>query len=351
MLYNEVKYLKQVSYRLERFKIKKDNGNSFLANCRCPICGDSETDSKKARAYFYNKGNKLLLKCHNCNASMSFGKWLKSFDFNLYGMFTLDEFQSNPQHNPTTLEAYTKEPQLKTKPYRPSVLSELKSIVELNDDHPAALYVKDRKIPEEFWGDIYYAPRFHKWTVGHTDKFARVVKEFPKQEHPRLIIPFFTEDTKECFMYHARSFGPEVPKYISIKLDKKPPPFYGMDRLDKNEKVYVVEGPLDSLFLPNCIAVGSSALHVAVDGGLDQTFVMDNENRNREILKEYKKLIDMGVNIVIWPETYKYKDINEAYMNGMSLIDIKSLIDQNTYNGLRAEVMFNQWKKVRDENV
>jgi apolipoprotein N-acyltransferase len=124
-----------------------------------------------------------------------------------------------------------------------------------------------------------------------------------------------------------------------------------MDRLDKHEKVYIVEGPLDSLFLPNAIAVGSSALHIAVDGGLDQTFVMDNENRNREILKEYKKLIDMGVNIVIWPETYTYKDINEAHQNGMSLFDIKQLIDDNTFNGLRAEMMFNQWRKVRDENI
>ena len=349
MLYNEVKYLKLVSYRLERFKIKKDDGNHFLANCRCPICGDSEQNSKKTRGYFYSRGNKLNYKCHNCNASMSFARWLKDFDFNIYSMFALEEFQHK---NPGALdlpEPAEKIPQLKTKPYVPSVLTGLKSIIELPDDHPVRAYVESRKIPEEFWPDLYYAPKFHRWTLQHTDKFARVVKEFPQQEHPRLIIPFFTEDTKECFMYHARSFGDETPKYISIKLDKKPPPFYGMDRLDKHEKVYIVEGPLDSLFLPNAIAVGSSALHIAVDGGLDQTFVMDNENRNREILKEYKKLIDMGVNIVIWPETYTYKDINEAHQNGMSLFDIKQLIDDNTFNGLRAEMMFHQWRKVKDE--
>jgi len=282
---------------------------------------------------------------------MGFARWLKDFDFNVYSMFALEEFQYKNPGAASLPEPEEKEPQLKTKPHRPSVLGSLKSVIELSDDHPVVDYVKSRKIPEEFWPDLYYAPKFHRWTTEHTDKFTRVVKEFPKQEHPRLIIPFFTADTKECFMYHARAFGDEKPKYISIKIDKKPPPFYGMDRLNKDEKVYVVEGPLDSLFLPNAIAVGSSALHIAVDGGLDQTFVMDNENRNREILKEYQKLINMGVNVVIWPESYKYKDINEAYLSGMSLFDIKTLIDDNTHNGLRAEVMFNQWRKVRDEDI
>lgn len=348
MLYNEVKYLKLVSYRLERFVIKKDNGNSFLANCRCPICGDSETNAKKTRGYFYSIGTKLNFKCHNCNASLSFAKWLKEFDFNIYSMFAMEEFQSKPSTYTPDAEPERKSPQLKTKPYVPSILVGLKSIVELNDDHPVRKYVMGRLIPEKYWSEIYYAPRFFKWTLGHTDKFKNVDM---KNDHPRLVIPFFTRDTKEVFMYHARSFGDEKPKYFSIKLDKKPAPFYGLDRLDENEKVYVLEGPLDSLFLPNAVAIGSSALHTFVDGGLDITYVVDNENRNKEILKEYKKLISMGLNVCIWPDTYEFKDINEAVESGMSIFDIKQLIDDNTFNGLRAEMRFNQWRKVRDEDL
>jgi len=351
MLYNDVKYLKLVSYRLDKFKIKKDDGNSFLANCRCPICGDSEQNSKKTRGYFYNRGTKMLYKCHNCNASLSFGKWLKDFDFNIYSMYALDEFQSKPATFNPLVDDEEIVPQLKTKPYRPSVLVGLKSIIELSDAHPVRKYITSRKIPEEFWSELYYAPRFFKWTEGHSDKFANVLKVNPKAEHPRLIIPFFTRDTKEVFMYHARAFGNETPKYYSIKIDKKPAPFYGLDRLNKNEKVYVVEGPIDSLFLPNAVAIGSSALHTFVDPDLDITYVVDNENRNREILREYSKLIKMGAKVCIWPDTYEFKDINEAHLNGMSIFDIKQLIDDNVYSGLRAEVRLNQWRKVTDEDV
>lgn len=353
MLYTEVKYLKQVSYRLERFKIKKDNGNTFLANCRCPICGDSEQNAKKTRGYFYNRGSKLLFKCHNCNASMSFAKWLKDYDFNLYSMFTLEEFQNDPNRSKreaTLPDDDEKVPDLRTKPYVPSILTGLKSIIELRDDHPVRKYVEGRKIPEEFWTELYYAPKFFKWSVEHSDKFERVVKEYPEQEHPRLIIPFFTQDTKEAFMYHARAFGNETPKYYSIKINKKPPPFYGMDRMDKTQRVYIVEGPLDSLFLPNAVAIGSSALHT-FDLDVEKTYVVDNENRNREILKEYEKLIKKGYDVCIWPDSYKYKDINEAVQAGMSIFDIKQLIDDNTFNGIRAEIRLNEWRRVKNEDV
>lgn len=348
MLFNEVKYLKLISPRLERFAIKKDDGRTFLANCRCPICGDSEQSAKKTRGYFYNIGNRLLFKCHNCNASVSFPKWLKTFDLSIHQMLVMDEFQANSYTSNRITERDEKIPDLRTKPYRPSVLEGLKSINDLDDAHPAVEYVKNRKIPEIYWKDLYYAPKFHKWTLGHTDKFARVVKEFSNQEHPRLIIPFFTKDTKEAFMYHARAFGDEKPKYISIKIDKKPPPFYGMDRVNMNERVYIVEGPIDSLFLPNAVAVGSSGLH-GFDYDIEKTYVMDNENRNREILREYKKLIDLGYDVCIWPDTYKFKDINEAYLAGLSLLDIKQIIDYNTFNGLKAEMRFSQWRKIRDD--
>lgn len=340
MLFTDVKYLKLVSYRIQGFKIKKDTGNTFLANCRCPICGDSEKNSKKLRGYFYSRGTKLLYKCHNCNASLSFSKWLKDFDFNVYSLYALEDFQNKTPYQ-TISNVDEKIPQLKTKPYRPSVLTELKSIIQLDDVHPVRKYITGRKIPEKYWGELYYAPKFFKWTLGHTDKFKNVDE---KNDHPRLIIPFFTQDTKEVFMYHARAFGDEKPKYFSIKLDKKPAPFYGLDRMNKDDRVYVVEGPIDSLFLPNSVAIGSSALHT-FDLDVEKTFVVDNENRNREILKEYKRLINLGVDLFIPPDTYTFKDINDAVEGGMEILDIKSLIDQNTYNGLAAEMRFNQWMR------
>lgn len=340
MLYHDVKYLKLVSYRLERFKIKKDNGNMFEANCRCPICGDSQTNLKKARGYFYSKQGKMNFYCHNCNASMSFSKWLKDFDYNTYQMYALDVFKDQKEKTDYIAE-------LKTKPYVPSVLRGLKTIKQLHDaQHPAASYVVNRKIPEKYWEELYYVPKFFEWTLGHTDKFKDLLNVHPEREHPRLIIPWFTEDDKECFAYQARAFGKEEPKYYAITVDKKPPRFFGLDRLNRLEHIYVVEGPIDSLFLPNAVAVGSSALYTFEDAGADITYVPDNENRNKEILKVYKKIIDAGHKVCIMPNTYTYKDINEAIMCGMSIFDIKQLIDDNTYSGLSAHMKFNEWRKL-----
>ena len=60
-IYLDKKYINLISPTLEKFKWKKDN----LANCRCPICGDSELSKTKARGYFFTSDNSYFYKCHN----------------------------------------------------------------------------------------------------------------------------------------------------------------------------------------------------------------------------------------------------------------------------------------------
>jgi hypothetical protein len=43
--YIDKKYINMVSPLLEKFKWKKDN----LANCRCPLCGDSDRSKIKGK--------------------------------------------------------------------------------------------------------------------------------------------------------------------------------------------------------------------------------------------------------------------------------------------------------------
>ena len=72
-LFTDIKYLNQIGNRLSLFKRKGD----YLYNCRCHICGDSQTKKNKARGYFYRANNDLFYKCHNCDASQHFGTFLK----------------------------------------------------------------------------------------------------------------------------------------------------------------------------------------------------------------------------------------------------------------------------------
>lgn len=332
MLYLDVKYLKQVSYRLERFKVQKDTGNTFQSNCRCPICGDSQTNTKKARGYFYSASNHLLYKCHNCNVSLPFGQFLKQLDYNAWQEYRLEQFKHNQELNPTPVKVYEKIS------YNPRLLNGLQRVDLLNDDHPARTYIRNRKIPKEHWKLFYYADKFYEWANTNTDKF----KDMHTPDHPRIIMPWYSADGN-IFAYQARAMGNETPKYYSIVLDKSVPRVYGLDRVDWSKPIYCLEGPIDSLFIPNAVAVGTSALYMFETDKQEVIYVSDNENRNKEILKVYNKLIKLGKNVFIPPDNYQWKDINDSVLNNF---DIISCINDNVYNGLRAISRLSEWKKV-----
>ena len=69
-----------------------------------------------------------------------------------------------------------------------------------------------------------------------------------------MLIPFRNEKG-EIFAYQGRAFGNEQPKYMTIKLDQDADKIYGLDRVNNNEQIYVVEGPIDSMFLDNCLSL------------------------------------------------------------------------------------------------
>lgn len=65
------------------------------------------------------------------------------------------------------------------------------------------------------------------------------------------------------------------------------PLIYNIQNVDKTKTIYVTEGPIDSLFLPNSIAVGGSDFKKIDDGIKDNSIIIyDNEPRNEEILKK-----------------------------------------------------------------
>jgi len=161
-------------------------------------------------------------------------------------------------------------------------------------------------------------------------------------DHPRLVIPFFDENNK-LFAFQGRAFGNEKLKYITIILDKEKDKLYGLNHVNWNKKVYVVEGPIDSLFLDNCIATAQSDLRVKKDNVI---LIPDNEPRNKEIVKQVANFIEEGYPVVLWPEDVKEKDINEMVLSGKTKHQIQQMIDQNTYQGIMAKTKFIFWKKV-----
>lgn len=330
-LFLDQKYLSLISNRLPLFKRKDD----FLYNCRCTLCGDSAKKRSKARGYFYKYKNELRYKCHNCDASMTFGIFLKSFDSNLHTQYRLEKYSEG--------QTVTKAPELVFE--EPKFLSKDEKLLDklldrldtVSADNEGVEFCKKRLIPIEKYKQIYYIDNV-KDIVQLNDKY----KESIKGEEPRIVLPFFDE-VGQLTGVTCRALRGEALRYITVKVKEDSPLIFGLNDVDLNKPVYVVEGPIDSLFLSNSIAVAGSSLSKSFNlVKADLIFVYDNQPRNKEICKLIEKSINAGHKLVIWPQHIQEKDINDMVLAGHN---VKKIIENNVWKGLAAKAKFIAWKR------
>jgi hypothetical protein len=340
MLFIDAKYASMLSSRLRNFKQKKD----YLWNFSCPICGDSSKNKIKARGYIYRAKSDLFVKCHNCGYGSNLGNLIKQIDTHLYDEYVIERYKSGAvkYNSHKDISAVIPEEKQVTELLEDEVLSKLQRLDLLDETHPAVQYCLNRKIPKDKFDLIYFCKKFKKWSNSIKFKFTS-----EENDAPRLVFPFFTTEGK-VFAYSGRAFGKEEPKYITIKLDEDREKIYGLDRIDWGKKVFVVEGQIDSLFLPNCLAVSGASFDL-LDIQKVKTncvLVMDNEPRNKDIVKQLEKYIKVGYTVCMFPETIQQKDINEMVLSGMTQSEILDVINKNSYSGLNALARFATWRKV-----
>jgi len=197
----------------------------------------------------------------------------------------------------------------------------------------AKAYLENRKLNPD---NYYYTEKFKEWTNSLRPTFDNVSKD-----ESRIIIPLFHQNILVGFQ--GRALGPSKVKYITIMLTDDAPKIYGLDKVQKNKSVYITEGPFDSTFISNSIALCGADGDIDKWGICDPVWVYDNEPRNREILSRISRVIEMGQKVVIWPSTIKEKDINDMVLSGLN---VQSVIESNTYSGLQAKLKFTTWKKI-----
>ena len=336
MSYIDTKFLNLLSTRLPKFKRKSEN----LFNFRCPHCGDSKKSSSKARGFVYRKKNDMFFKCHNCGVGQTLGNLIKFLDPTMYKEYVFERFKDGKVESEKPEFDFTPSKILKSKTAHERTLESLKRFDKLVTTHPAKKFIFDRLIPKEHWDKFFFCPNFYEWTN------SIVPNKFPslKYDHPRVVIPFYDRAGK-FFAFQGRAFGKEQPKYITIKFDETKQKIYGLDRIDLNKPVMITEGPIDSLFLDNAIALAGADAVVNIQHE-QCTMIFDNEPRNEHIVNRMKTAVDKKFNLVIWPESLKYKDINDMIIAGMSSTKIASLIHSSTYCGLQAHQHINNWKRI-----
>ena len=334
----DLKYVGMLSVRLDRYKVKRPN--PYEANMRCPICGDSKVSKTKARGNIYERDNSAVYHCFNCGLHVGLEKFLKIYDISLYNNYVIDrklEWKSNlPKTKTKTIDDIIPKRPVFDKKGKP--LSKLKRVPTLSSDHPVKKYVESRRIPSDQHYRLYYAPKFNQWVNSIIpDKLNE------KRDEPRLVLPFI-DSSGELYGFAGRSFDKKTTlRYITIMLDDRPK-IFGLDKVDFNKQYVVVEGGLDSLFLPNSVAMaGASIRHDGLEN-VDENavFAFDNEPRNHEIIGQMRHVIDAGKSIVIWPQNLHEKDINDMVLAGHKPMHI---INKNIYSGLDAKLALAIWRR------
>jgi len=328
-----MKFVNLLSNRLDRFTVK--SLQPYRVNCRCPICGDSQKSQSKARGWILERSHELtVFYCHNCNASHNLRYFLKVVDPMLYNDYVAEHGLEKLSNKKEEKKLEFKVPKFRK---TGSPLLKIKKISQLMPDHKARVYIESRKIPNSKHYKLYYAPKFVEWVN------SLIPDKLDMKEHSRLILPFIDEKN-EVFGFQGRAFGSSELRYITIMLDESRDKIFGLNDLTPTKKYSIVEGPIDSLFLDNCIAMAGASFN-DLPNKENATVVYDNEPRNKQIIENMNKSVKAGMNVCFWPST-PGKDINEMIMNGMKSADIQLIIDSNTFSGLEAEMKLLTWKKI-----
>jgi hypothetical protein len=260
---------------------------------------------------------------------MSFSNFLKEIDTVLHKQYVMEKFKDGfagvkgGSAIPKPAELKFEAPKFKSKLDLPKA----------SENDSAKKYLENRKLnPDKF----YYTDKFKAWSNSLKETFDDV-----NYDEPRIIIPLFYQKTLVGFQ--GRSLGPSKVKYITIMLDDDAPKIYGLDNIRRDAPVFVTEGPFDSTFIRNSIAMCGADGDVGKWGVSTPVWCFDNEPRSKEITTRISNTIARGESVVIFPSNIHEKDINDMVLAGH---DVQSIVESNIYKGLEANLQFNTWKRI-----
>ena len=316
------KFIGLVSSRLQKFKkIKTD-----LYNFRCPICGDSQKNKSKTRGYLYSVKADVNFRCHNCGASMTLSNFLKVIDPVIHKQYVFERFKDGHTGRGTVVE----DPKFN---FETPIFKKTIDLPRASEIPIAKKYLEKRKLDAT---KFYFAEKFQQWVNSHKQTFDTI-----HRDESRIIIPLYYK--KDLVGVQGRSLGPNSVKYITTIFYDEAPKIYGLDDIRTRDSVYITEGPFDSTFLRNSIAMCGADGDVGKWGVSNPVWVYDNEPRSKEITTRISNTIAKGESVVIWPNQIKEKDINDMVLAGH---DVQSIVESNIYKGLEANLKFNTWKRI-----
>lgn len=337
----EKEIAQEIAMGYERFKII--SLNPVKINFRCPHCGDSARRASMTRGWFYEHDNILRYGCFNCNYNLPIGSYLKEHFPEHFRNWLRDRRGSG---NTERVESEQREKNLFSikKPVIES-LPECENLADLSDEHPAKKYMLNRMIPRDKLSLFWFTMNWKKVA----NSIVSDTYEDDSEAEPRIVIPIRNREGKiESVQGRALRKSDNI-RYLTIKVDEHSSKIFGVERVSNDDKpVFVFEGPIDSVFIHNGIAMAGGQVDPNVVPFRDRrVWVLDNENRSPDTMTRYQKLIDLGESVVMWDKApWLMKDINDMVQKeNANPLDIYDYLCNNIVSGLRATNRFSRWKK------
>lgn len=276
-----------------------------------------------------------MVSCRNCNYSNSFVNYVKEYQPDIYDDLALELFRRKASPNkPKTVEVFEE------KTFETAEVV-FKSIEELPPIHPVVRYLEFRRIWKFMWKRLSWCENFQRDICSLFEEY-KDNKDMPADM--RLLIPFYNK-AGELIYIQARAIADDAYiRYITLKLNTRESKLFGAELLKMDKPIYVVEGPIDSLFIPNSVATADANLLSYPDGDV---YIPDNQYRNKSIVQGVENIIEANKSVVLFPVWFQFKDINDAIRGNMSIAELYKIIGENTFTGLYAKLKWTEYRKAR----
>lgn len=338
-LWIDIKYANILGDKLTKFKLK--SRSPYIANYRCPFCDDIE-EKKRARGYLLEKEGKIFNYCHNCGSSMSLSNFIQSIDAHLFREYRLETIKER------WVESKTENKIVFAKPvFKHEIKLGTPIINCINSE--AYNYIFSRKIPTIFYNSIYYFKDINDLTK-QIEKYKNT--QFSKESI--IAIPFFNAKREYSYI-SCRAISPTSSfRYYTLEINNIHPKIWGLETIDWNKPVFIFEGPIDAMCIPNSIAMagvgGNDNLNFITSKKKENKeicFVYDSDYLyNKEVFKQVQKRINEGFSVIVYDFNFPGKDVNEVLCNGIMTIDeIYKYLQQRSFNGLRAQIELTYYSK------
>lgn len=282
-------------------------------------------------------------------------KLIERVDHTLHGQYVADRYKNrNIKITKTPYEVAQEmcsvQPMFGQKTLNHDVQKSLKSVDAIPMDlmlqnvphHFSVSYLHERNIPEE---------RFNRlWFIKDEEKLENLSPKYEGRiagNASRILFPF-CDRNKKLLAVSGRALDDKSLRYLMVRLaDDAGPLIYGLDFWDSTQTTYVVEGPFDSLFLPNALAAGGTDLQKVKDVVPQDNaiIVFDNQPRNVEVCYHMEKAIEDGWTICIWPKKVLEKDINDMINAGEDVGKVLDTLNSNSFSGMKAKMAMSKWRK------